>query len=209
LIAATSNGAAIELRTKGLRNHLVGPIDFTVACGTCVTMSGQSGSGKSVLLRMIADLDPHEGDAWLDDRSRSSMDAHLWRRAVGYVPAESGWWSDRVCDHFSALDVAKAMAPAIGLPVPLFDVAVARLSTGEKQRMALLRAISVSPTILLLDEPCSALDETTTLKVENLLNTMISKGLGLVIVSHNEAQVQRMGHRKFHMLAGQLHERAA
>ena len=76
------------LETRSLRRLHVGPIDLQIEDGACVSVAGRSGSGKSVLLRMIADLDPHEGDALLDGKACSSMPAPAWRRLVTYVAAD-------------------------------------------------------------------------------------------------------------------------
>jgi len=53
-----------------------------------------------MLLRAVADLIPHVGDAQLDDLKCSEMKPSQWRRQVGYLPAESHWWSERLGDHF-------------------------------------------------------------------------------------------------------------
>jgi ABC-type nitrate/sulfonate/bicarbonate transport system ATPase subunit len=58
-----------------LRRLHVGPIDFALGPGECVSIGGKSGAGKSVLLRLVADLDPHEGDALLDGAACSAMAA--------------------------------------------------------------------------------------------------------------------------------------
>ena len=57
-------------------------------------MVGPSGSGKSLFLRALADLDPNEGDLRLDGESREAMSGPQWRRRVTYVAGESGWWDD-------------------------------------------------------------------------------------------------------------------
>ncbi|MER2552608.1 MAG: ATP-binding cassette domain-containing protein, partial [Thauera sp.] len=61
--------SALSLRQ--LRTRHVGPLDVDIAAGECVCIRGASGSGKSLLLRAIADLDPHQGEAWLDARACS------------------------------------------------------------------------------------------------------------------------------------------
>ena len=78
------------LELRALQRLHVGPISLELATGRCAAIEGRSGSGKSVLLRTIADLDPHEGDAALDGEACSQMPAPLWRRRVTYVAAASG-----------------------------------------------------------------------------------------------------------------------
>ena len=119
----------------------VGPIDFSLLPGECVSVAGKSGAGKSVLLRIVADLDPHEGDTLLDGAACSGMPAPKWRRMVTYVAAESGWWDERVAAHFSPATDFAALFPIVGISAEASAWAVARLSTGERQRLALLRAL--------------------------------------------------------------------
>ena len=195
---------AARLRIEALHSPLAGPFELSVAAGECVGISGPSGSGKSLFLRMIADLDPNEGSAWLDGRERGTFAAPAWRRQVVYVPAESGWWAEQVATHFTNAAAARAMAPLIDLKPELFDGPVLRLSTGEKQRLALIRALLLAPPILLLDEPTSALDEAAQAKTEQLLRERLAAGTALLLVSHDRAQAGRLGKRQFVMQAGQL-----
>src|SRR5690554_3658692 len=158
------------LELKGLQRLHIGPIDFVVKAGECVSVSGRSGSGKSVLLRAIADLDPHEGDVWLEGRSCLSMPAPQWRRQVTYVAAESGWWYDTVGPHFPAQTDFQSLFPRVGIDPSYADVSVHRLSTGERQRLALLRALCLESKVPLLDEPTSSLDPESVELVEQLLH---------------------------------------
>jgi ABC-type iron transport system FetAB ATPase subunit len=195
---------AARLRIEALRSPLVGPFALSVAAGECVGISGASGAGKSLFLRMIADLDPNEGSAWLDERERGSFTAPAWRRQVMYVPAEPGWWSERVAAHFTDMAAARAMAARLDLKPDLFDGPVLRLSTGERQRLALIRAMLLAPKVLLLDEPTSALDEATRAMTEQLLCEALASGVALLLVSHDRAQAARLGSRQFVMEAGKL-----
>ena len=104
------------LESHALRRLHVGPIDFALRPGECVSVAGKSGAGKSVLLRMVADLDPHQGDAFLDGAACSGMAAPKWRRMVTYVAAESGWWDERVGAHFSPGTDFPTLLPAVGIP---------------------------------------------------------------------------------------------
>jgi putative ABC transport system ATP-binding protein len=194
------------LVVKQLRSPLAGPFDFELPVGACAAISGPSGSGKSLLLRMIADLDPNEGEVWLGDLPRASMPATQWRASITYVAAQSGWWADNVIDHFPADRRAesKDLAKRLGVPADLFDAAVARLSTGEKQRLALVRALVGNPPVLLLDEPTGPLDEQSVGLTEALLLERMAKGTSIVLVTHDPDQAQRLGTRRYRMTAGKL-----
>jgi putative ABC transport system ATP-binding protein len=194
------------LAIKGLCSYLAGPFDLTVRGGACTAITGPSGSGKSVLLRMIADLDPNSGEVWLDDQPRAAMSGPEWRKQATYVAAESGWWADRVRDHFasSTRDAIESLAPRLGLRDALMDAPVAQLSTGEKQRLALMRALLQRPKLLLLDEPTAALDEASVGLTEVLLQEFSAAGGSLILVTHDPGQAQRLGTQHFRMAAGRL-----
>ncbi len=197
------------LDLKGMKNTFIGPISFTVASGQCAAISGPSGAGKSLLLRMIADLDPHEGDVALGTVNRAAIPAPAWRHKVVYVPAEPGWWADRVDAHFEPTRIAraKAIAARLSLDPVIFDRLVRNLSTGEKQRLGLTRAIVAAPDVLLLDEPTSALDPTATAQVEALLDEQRAAGTILVLVTHDRAQADRLGDQLYTMTKAGLTRR--
>jgi putative ABC transport system ATP-binding protein len=194
------------LEIRDLTGAPGGPFNVTLAAGECLVISGPSGIGKSLLLRMIADLDDNTGTALLNGVARDAMPAPQWRRQVMYVAAESGWWGDKVREHMQPAAQAAALAPRLNLHAELLDAPVAQLSTGERQRMALLRAIIRKPAVLLLDEPTSALDQASTLAVETLLTELATAGTGLLVVSHNEQQAERIATRRMEMTRGLLTE---
>jgi len=172
------------------------PIDLAVEPGECVTLAGPSGCGKSLLLRAIADLDPHEGDAAVGDRRQSRLPAHEWRSLVGLLPAESHWWADRVRDH-----LPRSEAPYLedlGFGIDSLDWSIARLSSGERQRLALIRLLTGQPGALLLDEPTANLDLTTGQRVEALVAAYRrEKGAAVIWVSHDPGQRKRVSDRAF------------
>jgi putative ABC transport system ATP-binding protein len=192
------------LEIRDLTGAPGGPFNLALAAGDCLVISGPSGIGKSLLLRMIADLDENTGTVLLNGAARDSMPAPHWRQQVTYVAAESGWWADTVREHMQPAAQAAALAPRLGLRAELLNAQVAQLSTGERQRMALLRAIIRKPAVLLLDEPTSALDHASTLAVETLLTELAAAGTGLVVVSHNEQQAERIATRRVQMTRGIL-----
>lgn len=188
---------------SGLRGRGVGPIDLVVEPGTATAILGPSGAGKSLLLRLIADLDQGEGEVRLGALRRDAVPAPEWRRRVGLVPAEPGWWAADVAAHFPA-DWDTSATAALGLPAGIMARAVATLSTGERQRLALLRALSRRPDALLLDEPTAALDPASIAAVEALLREALAAGLVLLVVTHDAGFAARLGGSRHVMMAGRL-----
>ncbi|MES0810888.1 ATP-binding cassette domain-containing protein [Roseibium sp. SCPC15] len=191
------------LTIEQLKTPLIGPIDLTLESGSCKTISGPSGAGKSLFLRAITDLDESEGRVSLNGKTRETFQAPEWRRKVSYVPAESGWWSERVNDHFIASPNLQTLLAAVGLQDAL-SWEVSRLSTGERQRLALVRALQLDPDVLLLDEPTSALDPASVTLVETLLKSRLTERCAMLLVTHDPAQPERLGAQRFRMEAGRL-----
>jgi ABC-type iron transport system FetAB ATPase subunit len=175
------------LIVKKLRSELAGPFELTLAVGNCAAITGPSGSGKSLFLRMIADLDPNEGEVWLNDRERA----------------------DRVTVHFpaAARSVVASLADRLGLRADVLNASVQQLSTGEKQRLSLVRALLLNSPVLLLDEPTGALDEESIRRVEALLQERMAHGTSILLVTHDQGQATLLGHQRYRMVAGHL-ERA-
>lgn len=194
----------MSLFVEGLRNALVGPFTFAVKAGECLAISGASGSGKTLLLRMIADLDPHEGRVMFAGVDRASLPAPDWRRLAGLLPARSGWWADTVGEHFDPAREStwRALAADLLLPDAVFDRSIEEASTGERQRLALIRALLAEPLLLLLDEPTASLDPASTLAVETIIRQRRDAGAAVIWVTHDAAQAERVGNHTLHMHAG-------
>ena len=197
----TSDGGPL-LTVHGLSRPGLDIPDFELARGEALAVFGPSGSGKSLFLRALADLDPNEGDLRLAGAAREAMPGPRWRRHVTYVPAESGWWAEHVRDHFADWDAALAFVEGFGFPAEAGEWPVSRLSTGERQRLALARAFVQGPDVLLLDEPTSSLDVPVTLAVERRLKDFLAAGGGLVFATHDPAQARRLARRCLHFEAG-------
>lgn len=172
-----------------------------MAAGECAAVSGPSGAGKTLLLRALADLDPHTGETYLDEVPAQRFAPPDWRRRVGLLPAESPWWADRVGAHFPADAVTGLERLGFGPEVMGWEVR--RLSTGERQRLALLRLLVNQPQVLLLDEPTANLDADSRGRVEALIADYRSThGASVVWVAHDSAQLGRMATRHFRMQDG-------
>jgi putative ABC transport system ATP-binding protein len=194
------------LVVQGLRSAFAGPFELNLGTGACAAITGASGSGKSLFLRMIADLDPNDGKVWVNGRERGSISAPEWRRQATYVSAESGWWADVVIEHFAATSRSEVapLAARLGLRADLLDAPVAQLSTGEKQRLSLVRALLLRPPVLLLDEPTGPLDEESVVRVEALLRERMASGTSILLVIHDPNQAERLGDQRYRMVAGHL-----
>ncbi len=209
---ATASGAgreahSVRLAVSDLHVLNLKPVSLGLGAGECVVLEGPSGSGKSLLLRAIADLDLALGRVRLDGEDRGEMSAPEWRRRVRYFAAEPGWWRERVGDHFTLTKDVESLLEAFGLPIDAMDWTVERASTGEKQRLALVRGLADRPRVLLLDEPTSALDDKTAQAVEQqLLARVREDGAAAIIVTHDEAQARRLARRRLEIRDGAVTE---
>ncbi|MGY3454067.1 ABC transporter ATP-binding protein [Bradyrhizobium sp. USDA 4353] len=189
------------LTVRALRRlHLC--VSFDLQDGECVALQGPSGVGKTLLLRSIADLDPNEGTIKLDGTLREAMTAPAWRKRVTYLAAEPGWWSDTVQDHFNTWEDALPLVKRLGLPEDCGHWPIQRLSTGERQRLGLVRGLLLQSKVLLLDEPTAALDAASVGAVESLITERVAKGTSVVWSTHDNAQASRVGSRIFLMKPG-------
>ena len=177
---------------------------------------GPNGAGKSLLVRTLCALQvPDRGKVqWAGQApdtqrrhqvglmlqkpvllKRSAMANLLYALRQTAVPREK-------CRTLGLLALQRA-----GL-AELSQVPAHRLSGGEQQRLALARALLLNPDILFLDEATASVDPASTLVIEQQLRDSISCGLTVVMVTHDQAQVQRLGHHVLLMHKGRIIEHA-
>lgn len=191
------------LRVEHLRIGSLPPLSFAVSSGECLAIEGPSGSGKTRILRAIADIDPVDGQVFLDGAEQRETAAQAWRRAVRYAAAEPGWWADTPRE---TLPTSAASQPridrllaALGLASEILDQPISLLSTGERQRIALVRALIDDPKVLLLDEPTGALDKEATALVEELIRFQLLAGRSVLIASHDGGLIGRIAHARLQL----------
>lgn len=201
------------LRIESLEVKGISAQGLSLRAGDCVSLTAASGMGKSLFLKAIADLLPNQGRLSLDGQDRDEMPAPDWRHQVTFVGAKSAWWEDQVADHFSDLDWLREVLPLFDLDNKMIDAPVSRLSTGEGQRLALIRALEGVEEgrvrYLLLDEPTAALDQARQMLVEEVLSGYLKAGLiALLFVSHDERQVARFAKRHWQIYNRRVSERS-
>ncbi len=191
---------------------------------------GPSGCGKSTFLRTLNrmnDLIPGtrtEGKAIMDGRNiyDSAIDVISLRQRIGMVFQRANPFRKSIFDNVAyGLHIQRKSRVAIQETVErslreaaLWDEVKDRLKTsamglsgGQQQRLCIARALAVRPEVLLMDEPCSALDPIATLKIEELI-TDLSKEYTIVIVTHNMQQAARVSQYTGFFLVGKLIEYA-
>ena len=180
-----------------------GPYSLSVQSGECVGLTGRSGIGKTQLLRSVADVIAHDGDCLLDGTSCLVVSPPEWRTMVAMVPAESFWWNDTVGAHFNSKgnhDDPMNLLEKLDFSEDVMGWQISRLSTGERQRLSLVRTLITRPKVLLLDEPTASLDKKMVHAVEEILAERCSQHKTACIwVSHDLEQLARVAGRVFRL----------
>jgi len=227
-------GRKLRMESKKL-NFSYGPkqalwdISLQIPEKTVTAFIGPSGCGKSTFLRCLNrmnDIIPDtrvEGDVLLDgnDIYGSGMDIVDLRRRVGMVFQKSNPFPKSIFDNVAYGLKINGMCPRSEMPerveralrrAALWDEVKDRLDTsamglsgGQQQRLCIARAVAVEPEVLLMDEPCSALDPIATTKVEELIFEL-KRDFTIVIVTHNMQQAARVSEFTAFFMLGRLVE---
>ncbi len=202
---------------------LLSDISISIAGGERIALRGKSGSGKSLLLRAIALLDPlDEGSVTWNGETIFGSAVPAYRRQVVYLPQQAVVAEETVDEAIRrpflylsrqqhVYDHAQTLGhlQQLGRGETFLKKRTGDLSGGEKQITALLRALAVNPSVLLLDEATSALDAETARAAEQLLQAWQQEKADIraaVWVSHDRAQSERVAQRTIHIEAGHIRE---
>ncbi|MBB4860259.1 osmoprotectant transport system ATP-binding protein [Novosphingobium chloroacetimidivorans] len=192
------------------------PTSLSIAKGETLVLLGPSGSGKSTLLRCLIGLSPYDGTIRLD--GAPVRDWRAVRRRLGYVIQEGGLFP-----HLSARGNVVLAAREFGWETSRIEARVmelaqlvglddeqlarfpAQLSGGQRQRVAMMRALMLGPDALLLDEPLSALDPVTRLRLAGELRDIFARlGMTVVMVTHSLREARFFGGRAILMRDGRI-----
>jgi phosphate transport system ATP-binding protein len=210
-------------------HQVIHTLNMEIPAGRVTAIIGPSGCGKSTFLRTlnrIHELYPDqrvEGRVMLDGRDIFSRDVHVLelRRRIGMIFQKPSplpmsifenvafglrlhYKCSRTELHDRVEDSLKKAALWDEVNAKLKKPATA-LSGGQQQRLCIARAIAVTPEVLLMDEPCSALDPASTARIEELI-LQLREAYTIVIVTHNMQQARRVSDHTAFMLNGRLIE---
>lgn len=201
---------AATVRRKG--TVLLGPVDHAMHQGGLTAIIGPNGAGKTTLLRVMHGVERLSGGSatWaVTAREAQARQSYVFqqpvmlRRSVAENLAyplrlqKAGPAARRkAVDHWAA---------RIGMADRL-QMQATRLSGGERQKVALARALIRAPDVLFLDEPCANLDGPATRDIEALLRETLAAGTTIVLVTHDMGQVRRLATEVIFMMKGKIAE---
>ena len=186
---------------------------FTITKDEIVVLFGPSGSGKTTILNCIAGLTkPSSGSIVLNEKSlfvSKKVNVAIQKRNVGYLfqdyalfPHMTVW--KNIAYGMKNESFAKKLILELGIN-HLTNRYPHEISGGEKQRVAIARALSTEPDLLLLDEPFSALDDTTRAKShDELLRLHALWQIPILLVTHSHAEAEKLGDRILYLNEGIL-----
>lgn len=180
-------------------------LEASFASGLISAIVGASGSGKSTLLRAMCRLvDLSHGTVEFDGRDIAAMPVRELRRRVTFLPQTPTALTATVMEEVRvgnpALtdDEARELLGAVGIE-RLRAYETRRLSGGELQRLCFARALAIKPDFVLADESTASLDERSKRLVEDALESAAARGLGIVLVSHDQDQVDRIARARLNI----------
>ena len=193
---------------------IINDVTFDVNGGELLAIVGPSGAGKSSLLRLLNRLDePTSGTVLLEGKDYREIPTRELRRRVGMVMQRPFVFPGTVAQNLQfgpqqqertlSDDDIEDLLRGVGL-TGYAGENVAHLSGGEAQRLCFARALANRPSILLLDEPTSSLDEAAKFEVEAVIRKVSEQGVTSVLVTHDLSQARRLANRVAQLEAGRL-----
>lgn len=197
----------VEVRRRGQR--LLGPVDLTLTDGGPTMILGPNGAGKTSLLRVLHGIERISAGRVDRPDGAAAQQAYVFqaptmlRRSVAANLAYP-----LVLRRMPRAEIARRVALWLnrsGLKA-LADLSALRLSGGERQKLAVARALISDPGILFLDEPCASLDGAATREIEALLQEAAAAGTRIVMVTHDLGQARRLAADVVFLVNGRIAE---
>ncbi|HEY3614517.1 MAG TPA: ATP-binding cassette domain-containing protein [Gaiellales bacterium] len=207
------NGAPVVLRCEGIVKWFGGVqsldgVSLSVHAGEVVALCGDNGAGKSTLVKTLSGIHrPDAGQIWLGDEPLSGLSPPLARElgietvhqdlalcdnldavanvVLGQEPVRFRIGPIAFRNERAAVRIAKQRLDEVGIAIKDFDASVRRLSGGQRQAIAIARAMMHAKRVMMLDEPTAALGMQQTETTLEVIRSVARQGLGVIVISHS------------------------
>ncbi len=192
-------------------------ISLEVQRGDCIALIGISGAGKTSLLRLLNRLNsPSNGEIFFEEKNYTQIPVVQLRQQITFVLSDVKLLGMTVREAISYPlqlrglsedDISQRLTQwteRLEIPSDWLNRTEVQLSTGQRQKIAIARALVIQPQILLLDEPIMALDVANQKKILNILQTLSSDGITVIFATHHLDIIQDWGNRLWYLLQGKL-----
>jgi lipopolysaccharide export system ATP-binding protein len=220
--------ARAELRAEGLTKSFVGrrvvnDVSLSVHAGEVVGLLGPNGAGKTTSFHMLVGLTrPDGGRVFLNGADVTGLPMYeRARRGVGYLPQEPSVFrklsvEDNVMAILETLDLTGEQRRH-RLSQLLDDLGIAKLakskalalSGGERRRLEIARALVISPSFMLLDEPFAGIDPIAVVDIQGIVSQLKKRGIGVLITDHNVRETLTICDRAYIVSEGTILEEGA
>lgn len=211
----------ISYQFPGSKSKIFDKLSLLIEAGECIAITGDTGAGRSTLLQLMAGvLSPSEGHIYVNGKDISEIDLRKITEHIAYLPQSTQMFEGSLLDNASVFDASRveralATAKSLGLgefvskmprgwDSPVGDMATDSLPPGYRQRIAIVRALSNQPKIMLIDDPTSTIDSEGDAVFLRFLEAIKGK-ITLVIVSQRPSYL-RLANTTYYLSGGRLIE---
>jgi len=197
--------------------YIIQKLSYIFESGKTYAIFGKSGAGKSTLLKALCGLSAYVGEIYLNNENVSEIKPQILRKKIQYLHQEAVLFPGTVKENLNMLSGLRynseltidksetiSLFEKLALDDSYLEKETKKLSGGEKQRIAIVRAILMNPFFLLMDEPTSALDIGNESKVL-ALTRKLKENMGIIIVTHSPDFIQQAD-KKIYMDDGEIKE---
>ena len=219
LQASSLNLSNVSFQFPGVQKHTFDGLSLSIQAGECIAIGGQSGSGRSALLQLMAGiLEPSKGNITLNGKNLSEISIEDLSRQVAYLPQKTALFEGSLLDNVTVFDssrIDRAMEVAKDLGLTDFvsrmprgwdsivgDMAADSMPPGFRQRVAIVRALSSNPSVILFDDSSASMDSEGDAMLLKYIESIRGK-VTIVLVSERPSFV-RLANRTLYLHDGNL-----
>jgi len=209
---------AVELNKSFRSRRVVADVSFEIAQGEIVGLLGPNGAGKTTIFHLVVGLlSPDSGRVLLDGRDVTPLPMYLRaRQGIGYLPQEPSVFRKLTVEEnilavletlsLTATQRRERLEELLAL-MGLTHLRANRaytLSGGERRRVEITRALVISPSFILLDEPFSGIDPITVLDIQKIVRDLSARGIGVMVTDHNVRETLKVTDRAYILHNGKI-----